>query len=55
MSPSISKYPLRRQFVTISQNEIQNQVLVVHASVRSASNFQRTNAVKRGNTSGLTD
>ena len=39
----------------IPQVEIQFQVLVVHASVSSASNFSRTEPLKQGNTSGLTD
>ena len=41
--------------IAFVQTKFQNQVLVVHVSVISASIFLRTKAVKQGIISGLTD
>ena len=54
--PSTAQIIITRKLVTtFVQIEIQNQVLVVHVSVSSASFFLRTNAVKQGIISGLRD
>ena len=55
-SPIISKCFKQKRLVTIFlQVKIQNQVLIVHVSVNPASIFLRTEVVKQGIVSGLSD